>query len=105
MPNRNLEQLVNTSAVNHLSNVTVTVCRQGLPEYDAQAVDERPYTESEDIAGYQPSISGLTAELDPNNNVNERTQVRIGGELFRVAGREPDGTGFERWVLERDQSL
>ena len=105
MPTRNLEELANASAKAHLSNVTAEILRPGRPAYDAEVIFDREYAESELVAGYNPIISGLTSQLDPNGGVCENTQVRLEGDLYRLANRQPDGTGWETWRLERDENL
>ena len=108
MGDRNLETLVNDSAIAHLGNVTITVVPPGEPSYSVDhALYERGYSESEEtgIAGYAPMLQGRESDLEKTGPAQERTQVWIDDQLFRVANREPDGTGWVVWRLERDQNL
>lgn len=104
MPSRTLESLANRAA-RHLYNVTVTVKPYGLSEYEAPALFLRQYAESQEVGGYIPSIEGEEIQLEINGCVDQSAEVWVDDTLYRVANREPDGTGWVRWHLEKDSIL
>lgn len=92
-PFEDLRGRKNADVIEHLS--TTTVCSAGSVSFRAIFRDE--YVESQDIEGTQPVLTCLAKDACTVEHVDE---LVVEQSLYRVVGREPDGTGLVRIILE-----
>lgn len=83
----------NAAVIDHLSTATVTA--RGVSPF--RAIFQREYVESQGIEGFRPTITCHECEA---RGVRHVDQVLVDGGLYRVIGREPDGAGLVRIILE-----